>query len=95
VISIPGMASDWQRSKRDAEVLGRRMAFVERGEGDPLVFLHGNPTSSFLWRSVMEPLEGHGRLIAPDLIGMSAATPSPAIASSSTPCWRSWVSMRG
>jgi haloalkane dehalogenase len=46
------------------------MAYVERGEGEPIVFLHGNPTSSFLWRSVMEPLEGRGRLIAPDLIGM-------------------------
>jgi haloalkane dehalogenase len=64
------MAPDWQSSKRSAQVLGHRMAYVERGEGKPIVFLHGNPTSSFLWRSVMEPLEGRGRLIAPDLIGM-------------------------
>jgi haloalkane dehalogenase len=46
------------------------MAYVEVGEGDPIVFLHGNPTSSYLWRNVMPHLEGAGRLIAPDLIGM-------------------------
>ena len=40
------------------------------GEGDPIVFLHGNPTSSYLWRKVMPALKGKGRLIAPDLIGM-------------------------
>ena len=49
---------------------GKRMAYVEVGTGDPIVFLHGNPTSSFLWRNVMPHLEGRGRLIAPDLIGM-------------------------
>ena len=52
------------------EVLGDRMAYVEVGSGDPIVFLHGNPTSSYLWRNVMPYLEGLGRLIAPDLIGM-------------------------
>jgi haloalkane dehalogenase len=46
------------------------MAYVEHGSGDPIVFLHGNPTSSYLWRNVMPHLEGRGRLIAPDLIGM-------------------------
>ena len=46
------------------------MAYVEVGSGDPIVFLHGNPTSSYLWRNVMPHLEGKGRLIAPDLIGM-------------------------
>lgn len=49
---------------------GKRMAYVDVGSGDPIVFLHGNPTSSFLWRNVMPHLEGRGRLIAPDLIGM-------------------------
>ncbi len=57
-------------TKKYAEVLGKRMAYVEQGEGDPIVFLHGNPTSSYLWRKVMQPLGGKGRLIAPDLIGM-------------------------
>ena len=49
---------------------GKRMAYLEQGSGDPIVFLHGNPTSSYLWRNVMPHLEGRGRLIAPDLIGM-------------------------
>jgi haloalkane dehalogenase len=53
-----------------AEVLGERMAYVDVGGGDPIVFLHGNPTSSYLWRNVMPYLEGLGRLIAPDLVGM-------------------------
>jgi haloalkane dehalogenase len=56
--------------KRYATVLGRRMAYVETGAGDPIVFLHGNPTSSFLWRKVIPPLSTVGRCIAPDLIGM-------------------------
>jgi haloalkane dehalogenase len=52
------------------DVLGERMAYVDVGDGDPIIFLHGNPTSSYLWRNVMPYLEGAGRLIAPDLIGM-------------------------
>ncbi|MDH5421139.1 MAG: haloalkane dehalogenase [Acidimicrobiia bacterium] len=51
-------------------IFGKQMAYIDAGEGDPIVFLHGNPTSSFLWRFVMAELEGHGRLLAPDLIGM-------------------------
>ena len=51
-------------------VLGKRMAFVDEGTGDPIVFLHGNPTSIYLWRNVMPHLEGRGRLIAIDMIGM-------------------------
>jgi haloalkane dehalogenase len=60
-------------------VSGQRMAYHERGEGAPILFLHGNPTSSYLWRNVMPELEGLGRLIAPDLIGMgdSAKLPDP------------------
>ena len=45
--------SAWAREKRFADVLGRRMAYIERGVGHPIVFLHGNPTSSFLWRGVL------------------------------------------
>ena len=56
--------------KRYAEVDGKRMAYVEAGTGDPIVLLHGNPTSSYLWRNVIPHLEGLGRCIAPDLIGM-------------------------
>jgi haloalkane dehalogenase len=57
-------------AKKTVDVLGRRMAYHERGEGLPVVFLHGNPTSSYLWRDVIPELEDRGRLIAPDLIGM-------------------------
>lgn len=46
------------------------MAYIDLGTGDPIVFLHGNPTSSYMWRNIMPYLEGAGRLIAPDLIGM-------------------------
>ena len=52
------------------EVLGSKMAYVETGEGEPIVFLHGNPTSSYLWRGVIPYLASLGRCIAPDLIGM-------------------------
>src|SRR5687768_17305684 len=50
---------------KDAE-----MAYVDVGEGDAIVFLHGNPTSSYLWRNVIPHLTSLGRCIAPDLIGM-------------------------
>ena len=56
--------------KRTATIEGRTMAWVEVGEGDPIVLLHGNPTSSYLWRNVIPHLAGLGRCIAPDLIGM-------------------------
>ena len=67
-------------TKKTVDVLGQRMAYHERGEGLPILFLHGNPTSSYLWRDVIPELEGLGRLIAPDLIGMgdSAKLPDPA-----------------
>jgi len=66
-------------AKKTKEVLGAQMAYHERGEGRPILFLHGNPTSSYLWRDVLPELEGLGRLIAPDLIGMgdSAKLASP------------------
>jgi haloalkane dehalogenase len=53
------------------------MAYVEVGSGDPIVFLHGNPTSSYLWRNVIPYLEGLGRCIAPDLIGMGDSAKLP------------------
>jgi haloalkane dehalogenase len=60
--------------KKTIDILDARMAYHERGEGRPVVFLHGNPTSSYLWRDVIPELEGLGRLIAPDLIGMGDST---------------------
>jgi len=59
--------SAWAREKRFANVLGRRMAYIERGVGHPIVFLHGNQTSSFLWRGVLPHVDHSGRrLIAPE-----------------------------
>ena len=57
-------------AKKYAQVLDHNMAYVEAGEGDPIVLLHGNPTSSYLWRGIIPHLTGLGRCIAPDLIGM-------------------------
>ena len=56
--------------KKQIDVLGKRMAYVELGSGDPIVFQHGNPTSSYLWRNIMPRLADQGRCIALDLIGM-------------------------
>lgn len=55
--------------KKAVSVNGLRLAYVEEGEGDPIVLLHGNPTSSYLWRNVIPHLRGMGRVIAPDLVG--------------------------
>ncbi|MBO9399221.1 haloalkane dehalogenase [Shimia sp. R9_3] len=64
------MSTAFREKKKFATVHGKQMAYIKEGEGDPIVFLHGNPTSSYLWRNVMPHLAGKGRLIAPDLIGM-------------------------
>ena len=56
--------------RRRVSVLDTEMAYVDSGTGAPIVFLHGNPTSSYLWRNVIPSVEGLGRCLAPDLIGM-------------------------
>ncbi len=56
--------------KKYIEILGKKMAYIDHDEGDSIVFLHGNPASSFLWRKITPHLEGMGRIIVPDLIGM-------------------------
>jgi len=56
--------------RRRTAVLDSEMAYVDAGSGDPVVFLHGNPTSSYLWRNVIPRVEKLGRCLAPDLIGM-------------------------
>ena len=63
--------------KKFATVRGRRMAYIDEGAGDAIVFQHGNPTSSYLWRNVMPHLQGLGRLIACDLIGMGDSDKLP------------------
>src|SRR5256714_8458983 len=68
-------AFPYQKQRR--RVLGREMAYVEVGAGDPIVLLHGNPTSSYLWRNVLPHLQPLGRCIAPDLIGMGDSDKLP------------------
>ena len=58
--------------------LDAEMATVDTGEGDPVVFLHGNPTSSYLWRTVMPHVETMARCLAPDLLGMGESGKSPS-----------------
>lgn len=69
--------TDAKPEKKFIEVLGRRMAYVEMGTGDPIVFQHGNPTSSYLWRNIMPQLSDYGRCIAVDLIGMGDSDKLP------------------
>ncbi len=64
------ISAEERYTKKRARVRGKNMAFVDVGEGDPIIFLHGNPTSSYLWRNVIPHLESAGRCLAPDLIGM-------------------------
>jgi haloalkane dehalogenase len=68
-------AFPYQKQRR--RVLGREMAYVEVGHGDPIVLLYGNPTSSYLWRNVLPHLQPLGRCIAPDLIGMDDSDKLP------------------
>jgi haloalkane dehalogenase len=65
-------------AKRTVDILGQRIAYVESGRGRPVILLHGNPSSSFLWRNVLPHLDGLGRLIAPDLPGMGDSAKLPA-----------------
>jgi len=71
------MISTDEDPKRTIQVKGRTMAYVELGAGDPVVFLHGNPTSSYLWRNIMPHLSDKARCIAPDLIGMGDSDKLP------------------
>jgi haloalkane dehalogenase len=71
------MISAAEHEKQFIEVKGRRMAYVEMGSGDPIVFQHGNPTSSYLWRNIMPALSDLGRCIAVDLIGMGDSDKLP------------------
>lgn len=63
--------------KKRQMVLGQEMAYVDEGGGDPIVFLHGNPASSYLWRNIMPHVQRLGRRVAPDLIGMGDSAKLP------------------
>ena len=70
-------ANDPYKRKR-VSVLDSDMAYVDTGSGDPVVFLHGNPTSSYLWRNIIPQVEKGHRCLAPDLIGMGDSGKNPA-----------------
>lgn len=63
--------------KKRKQVFGLEMAYVEEGNGDPIVFLHGNPASSYLWRNIIPYARKFGRCIVPDLIGMGDSAKLP------------------
>jgi haloalkane dehalogenase len=63
--------------KKRKPVLGLEMAYVDEGQDDPIVFLHGNPTSSYVWRNILPYVQGFGRILAPDLIGMGDSQKLP------------------
>ncbi len=64
------VSAEFPYEKKFMEINGSSMAYVDQGQGQPVVFLHGNPTSSYLWRNIMPYMEDTHRVIAPDLIGM-------------------------
>ena len=64
------ISQEMRYEKKFKSIHGTNMAYVDEGSGDPIVFLHGNPTSSYLWRNVIPHVEDLGRVIAPDLVGM-------------------------
>jgi haloalkane dehalogenase len=66
----PAISSEFSFAPHYVQVKGSQMHYVDEGEGDPILFLHGNPTSSYLWRNIIPYVTPHGRAIAVDLIGM-------------------------
>lgn len=67
-LPAPSFAAPFE--KKYADVLGHKMAYIDEGEGRPIVFLHGNPASSYLWRNIIPYVTDGHRAIAPDLMGM-------------------------
>ena len=71
------ISPDFPFDSKYVEVNGQRIHYVEEGDGSPVLFLHGNPTSSYLWRDIMAPLSSSHTCIAPDLIGMGDSDKLP------------------
>jgi|TARA_B110000977_G_scaffold11158_1_gene14498 haloalkane dehalogenase len=74
------MSGEMHYQKKLRTIKGKQIAYIDEGSGDPIVLLHGNPTSSYLWRNVIPELVGKGRVIAPDLIGQGDSEKLPASA---------------
>jgi haloalkane dehalogenase len=64
------ISADFPFKSNFVEVHGSKIHYVDEGQGDPVLFLHGNPTSSYLWRNIIPYVTSQARAIAPDLIGM-------------------------
>jgi len=64
------ISADFPFESKFIDIKGSRMHYIDEGDGNPFLLLHGNPTSSYLWRNIIPHLVPHGRVIAPDLIGM-------------------------
>ena len=64
------ISAEFPFESRYLNVKGSKIHYIDEGQGDPMLFLHGNPTSSYLWRNIIPKLSGQARCIAPDLIGM-------------------------
>ena len=69
--------NSWSSQKKFVEIDGSQIAYVEIGKGRPIIFQHGNPTSSYLWRNILPNLKDLGRCIAIDLIGMGDSDKLP------------------
>jgi haloalkane dehalogenase len=76
-VNAPAISAADPHPRRRVKILDSEMAYVDVGRGDPIVFLHGNPTSSYLWRNVIPHVVEHARCLAPDLIGMGASGKAP------------------
>lgn len=77
-MTTKSIATDDLHPRHRVRVLDAEIEYVDAGSGDPIVFLHGNPTSSYLWRNVLPHVAGLGRLLAPDLVGMGRSSPAPS-----------------
>lgn len=75
VMEMPSPTDSYPRYR--IPILDTEMSYLSVGEGSPIVFLHGNPTSSYLWRNIIPYVSDSGRCLAPDLVGMGASGPSP------------------
>jgi haloalkane dehalogenase len=77
-VTAPAISPADPHPRRRIAVLDSEISHVDLGSGDPIVFLHGNPTSSYLWRNIIPFVAAHGRCLAPDLVGMGRSGPSPS-----------------
>jgi hypothetical protein len=76
-MTTPQCNSTDPHPRRRIAVLDTEMSYVDVGQGEPIIFLHGNPTSSYLWRNIIPYVSEYGRCLAPDLVGMGQSGKSP------------------